>query len=288
MNRFFLKAMRIVAYSSTWLLLLTMGLLIGFLLWRGLPTINASLFWGDVPWLEAIIGSRVVWDGIWPAVVGTLELIVLTVCITLFPGIGCGIFLAEYASLSQRRYLGGLIDILAGTPSIVMGLFGFTLIIFLRHTVWPTANTCLFLAAGCLALLVLPVLIVTTQEAFSAVPEALRLSAISLGFTREQWIWSIQLPAAHQGIWSGIVLALGRAAEDTAVILLTGVVANVGFSSGLGEKFEALPFTIYYTAAQYQTQDELNKGFGAAVILLLLTAGLLLFARYLESRLHRY
>ena len=80
------------------------------------------------------------------------------------------------------------------------------------------------------------------------------------------------------------MLAMGRAAEDTAVILLTGVVANAGLPSGLGIRFEALPFMIYYTAAQYQDAAELARGFGAALVLLGLSCLLLFFAHRTQQR----
>ena len=95
------------------------------------------------------------------------------------------------------------------------------------------------------------------------------------------------LPAAARGIFSGVVLALGRAAEDTAVIMFTGVVANAGLPAGLAGKFETLSFHVYYTAAQYQDQAELARGFGAAVVLLALSGGLLALARLLESGYRR-
>ena len=84
-------------------------------------------------------------------------------------------------------------------------------------------------------------------------------------------------------VFGGIMLAMGRAAEDTAVIMLTGVVVNSGLPAGLGSKFEALPFLIFYTAAQYVDQNELLRGFGAALVLLVLSAGLL----YAASKLQR-
>lgn len=261
--------------------------LMAFLLWRGGASLGLDLFFGDTPPWQAFFGLRPVWDGIWPACAGTLGLVGLTLCLALVPGVGCGIYLSQYASPRQRRIMGCAVDVLAGTPSIVMGLFGFTLILFLRRTLWPDVNTCLLLAAGCLALLVLPVLIVTTREALGAVPCELVLTAAALGFTPEQTMRLVQLPAAAKGIWSGVVLALGRAVEDTAVILLTGVVANAGLPAGLGAKFEALPFFIYYTAAQYQTPEELDRGFGAALVLLVLAAGLLVVARCIESGAQR-
>lgn len=266
---------------------LTIAGLLTFLLWRAFPGLNTALFFGTAsPW-QAVLGVQAVWDGIWPACVGTLSLVVVTMGLVLFPGVGCGIYLAEYASPRQQKLVGVLVDMLAGAPSIVMGLFGFMMILFLRRTWWPDANTSLFLAACCLALLVLPVLIVTTREACAAVPENLRLTAAALGFTPAQRVRHVLLPAASRGIGGGIIVSLGRAAEDTAVILLTGVVANAGLPAGLWGKFEALPFFIYYTAAQYQTQEELTRGFGAAIMLLILSTGLVLLARGMERTYRR-
>ncbi|AGC50463.1 ABC transporter permease subunit [Lawsonia intracellularis] len=288
MNQVFLFLFSLLASFSVVIIMVVICFFIAFLIWNGLPTLNIAIFFGNVPPLRALLGLEPVWDGIWPAVLGTLELIGITLSLAIIPGIGCGIFLSEYASASQSYYIRWLVDILSGIPSIVMGLFGFLLIIFLRHTIWPEANTCLLLAGGCLALLVLPTIIVTSQEAFSAVSNELYLSATALGFTKEQFIWFIKLPAASRGLWGGVLLAISRSAEDTAVILLTGVVANAGLPSGLGSKFEALPFIIYYTATQYQTQQELSQGFGAIIVLLFLIVSLFCIARLIGSKIYRF
>lgn len=279
--------MREGARFAVLLVFLCIATMVAFLLVNGVPVLGSKLLFGDTPPLDAILGTRPVWDGLWPALVGTLCLMALTICIALFPGIGCGIFLAAYAGPRWKRIMGNAVDMLAGTPSIVMGLFGFTLILFLRRTFFPDANTCLLLAACCLAILVLPVLIVSTREALEAVPEHLRLTASSLGMTKEQYLWRVALPAASRGIWSGVILAVGRSAEDTAVIMLTGVVVNAGLPAGISAKFEALPFAIYYIAAQYQTQEELMLGFGAALLLLILASGMLLTARGIEAGYQR-
>lgn len=288
MNRLFLFLLSLLASFSVAIIIIAICSLIVFLVWYGLPALNIELFFGDVSPLNALLGLQPVWDGIWPAILGTLELIGTTLCLALIPGIGCGIFLAEYASKSQYYFIKWLIDIFSGIPSIIIGLFGFLLIIFLRHTLWPEANTCLLLAASCLALLILPVLIITSQEAFSTVSDELRLTAMALGFTKEQFIWFIKLPAASRGLWGGVVLAISRSAEDTAVILLTGVVANTGLPAGLSSKFEALPFIVYHTATQYQTQQELNQGFGAIIVLLLLIVILFFLARLIGSSIRLY
>ncbi|MDL2290481.1 ABC transporter permease subunit [Desulfovibrio sp. OttesenSCG-928-F20] len=265
----------------------SVGVFVMFMSVKGIAAFGPDLFFGDTPVFAAIFGQQAVWDGLWPALVGSLHLVGLTLCLALFPGVGCGIYLAEYASPKVNAWAGAAVDMLAGTPSIVMGLFGFTLILFLRRTFMPEANTCLLLAAVCLSLLVLPVLIVSTREAILAVPRDLQLTGIALGLSKEQCIRHIQLPSAASGIWSGVVLALGRSAEDTAVIMLTGVVANAGLPAGLGAKFEALPFAIFYITAQYQSQSELLRGFGAAFTLLLFAGGLILLARALENRYQR-
>ena len=100
-------------------------------------------------------------------------------------------------------------------------------------------------------------------------------------------IWHVLLPAVRQGVNAGIILAIGRAAEDTAVIMLTGAVANAGLPAGLGMKFEALPFTIFYTAAQYQSQEELARGFGAALVLLAVSGIMLGVSQLVEKRFRR-
>ena len=261
--------------------------LLAFLLVKGLPQLGTTLFFDHVPPLDALLGRRPVWDGLWPACAGTLHLVGLTMLLALFPGVGCGLYLAEFAPPRQAARIRLAMDVLAGTPSIVMGLFGFTLILFLRHSLAPGANTSLLLAACCLALLILPVLVTATCEALEAVPDSLRLTGTALGFARRQLARRLLLPAAAPGIWGGIILAMGRAAEDTAVIMLTGVVANAGLPAGLGDKFEALPFSIFYTAAQYQDNDELMRGFGAALVLLLLSSLLLFCARRMEARFRR-
>ncbi len=261
--------------------------LVGYLFERGFNTLSLKLFFGDAPVRDALIGARPVWEGIWPAFAGTLSLVAISCAMAVPLGVAGGIYLAEYSGNRWKAYAGFAIDLLAGIPSIVMGLFGFSLILFLRKTVMPSANTCLLLSAGCLALLVLPYLIRTTQSALDVLPPSLRIVGLSLGFTQWQNIVHVLLPSASRGILSGVILAVGRSAEDTAVILLTGVVANAGMPRGLFDKFEALPFSIYYLAAEHRTIDELNRGFGAALVLLILTGMLFLGAYRLRRTVER-
>ena len=271
MNRIF----NFCAYCWSWIATLGVFLIVGTLLFylssRGLPSIGKELFFGDVPAWKAIFGQVRVWDALWPACVGTMLLVLLAALMAVPLGIASGIYLACFASKTFKRILSLLVELLAGTPSIVMGLFGFALILFLRKTFLPDANTSLLLAAACLALLILPYLIFTTQAALESLSDEYRLIGPSLGFSQIQTAFHVLLPAAGRGILGGVVLSIGRAAEDTAVIMLTGVIANAGLPQGLFGKFEALPFRIFYLAAEYQTPAELDSAYGTALVLLCLT-----------------
>ena len=282
-----IKRITHLAQTCSWLAVLTtagmIGLFLGFLGVRGLDTLNLSLFFGNTPPWGAITGRLPVWHGIWPACVGTVALVLLTSLLAVPLGLASGIYLAHYATGSWKKWFSLAVELLAGIPSIVMGLFGFALILFMKKTVAPQANTCLLLSAGCLALLVLPYLILMTQTALEALPDELRLAGLSLGFTPWQNLAHILLPVAGRGILSGVILAVGRAAEDTAVIMLTGVVANAGLPSGILGKYEALPFHLFFLAAEARSDAELAQGFGAALILLMLTAALFMGAYYLKS-----
>lgn len=263
------------------------GTFLWYLLGRGGTTIGLQLFFGDTPPLAAVFGRLPVWDGIWPAVAGTLSLLGLTLALAVVPGVGCGIYLACFAGPRAKKFLGIAVDLLAGVPSIVMGLFGFVLILALRRFISPHATTCLLLSAFCLALLVLPPLVVSTQTALECLPDSLKLTGEALGLSSWQIARSLLLPAAGRGVLSGVMLALGRAAEDTAVIMVTGAVANAGMPAGLAAKYEALPFYIFYISAQYTDPSELQRGFGAALVLLALSGTLLLCAAGLQRSLER-
>jgi len=270
------------AWAASALLVFGLAILLGVVVVRGAGALGPRLLFGDAPVWHALTGRTPVLDGIWPAIVGTLALVALSSLIALGLGIATGIHLAEYAPRRVRDGLNLVFDVLAGVPSVVMGLFGFSMILLLRRTIAPDAGTGLLLSACCIALLVLPYLIRTTQIALVSLPSEIRLLGPSLGLTRVQNLRHVLLPSAGRGILSGAVLAIARAAEDTAVIMLTGAVASCGLPSGLLENFEALPFRIYVIAAEYRSEAELAQGFGCALVLFALTAGLLALAWRLQ------
>ncbi len=267
MRRFYEPAVYYFSWFSFLLISFIVSGLLVFLLSHSWGVLRWETFFGCWSCWEVVSGQVVFWDGIFPAIVGSFMLVLLSVLISVPLGVASGVYIAQYAG-RMKVFLEFSVDILAGIPSIVMGLFGFMMILFLRRVLSLPASTGLWLSAICVAILILPYTVRMTQTALESVSEEVRLEGVALGLTRWQSIVHIMLPECSLGILSGIILAVGRAAEDTAVILLTGAVANGGIPLGLGGKFEALPFTIFYHASEYRTSDELSYAFGAALVLL--------------------
>lgn len=249
--------------------------LVAFVAWRGAGAAACALFASDA-------GGR-----LGPAIAGTM-LVAAGACALALPvGIATGVHVADPAGGRLRRALRFAVESLASVPSILLGLLGFGALLVLRRTVLPDAHAGLLLAVVCVATLVLPSIVVTTAAALEALPESLRVAGSSLGLTRWQATRSILVPAARRGILAGVVLAVGRAAEDTAVILLTGVVVDAGVPRSLTDRFEALPFEVYYLAAEHRTPADLDAAFAAALLLLVATATLAAVAACMERGLAR-
>ncbi len=156
--------------------------------------------------------------GIWPAIVGTFYLTLGTGLFSVPLGVAAAIYLSEYAADNQvTRTIRLAIINLAGIPSVVYGLFGLGMfVLFLNF------GTSILSASLTLSIMTLPVIISTTEEALSAVPQSFRVVSVSLGATKWQTIRRMVLPQALPGILTGIVLGLERAAGETAPILFTG------------------------------------------------------------------
>lgn len=255
---------------SALILFACVATILSYLLQQGWYSLDLTLIFADTDPVDALLFKSRVFDGIFPAIIGTLALIFLALFIALPLGLATGIYLSEYASPRVKYYVALMVDILAGIPSIVVGLFGFSITIFL-HTMFPdNIYPCLAISAIALAFLVLPYIIKSTQTSLQSIPTQARLTGLSLGADKFQNLRYVLLPCAMADIISGLVLAMGRCAEDTAVIMLTGVVATAGVPSSIFANFEALPFYIYYTASEYADATELARAYGAALVLLLI------------------
>ena len=277
----------ITLFSWGGALVLTSALsaILGYVILKGAGTLDLEFFFGDTAPLDALTLKRQVFDGLFPAIVGTFCLVVLALILAVPLGLATGIYLAEYAGGFVKKIFNLFFDILAGVPSIVVGLFGFALAVFLHRHVSREIGPCLLISGLALALLVLPYIIRTTQAALEGLPADTRLTALALGATRLQNIRHVLLPRSLTGIMTGVILAVGRCAEDTAVILLTGVVAAGGVPRSLLGPYEALPFYIYYISSQYANPEQLLTGYGASLILLFICVGLFSVALVIKRRL---
>lgn len=281
----FEKSVTVLSWIACFLLITSLLLLLAYLVSEGASSLQVSLIFGDTAPLDALLLKRQVFDGLLPAIVGTLLLIIGSMFIAIPVGIAGGIYMAEYCRGKMKSLLNLAFDILAGVPSIIVGLAGLLLTIFLNRTFEGQISTCLLISCLSLASLVLPYLIRTTQTALETVDPVIRKTAPALGASRLQNITMVLLPNSTSNIISGIILGTGRCAEDTAVIMLTGAVATAGLPRSIFDQYEALPFYIYYISSQYTGPDELAQGFGAAIILLLLCTGLLVSTLWIQRRL---
>jgi phosphate transport system permease protein len=279
------KLVVFVSWTMTFVLCLCPVIFLTYLLIKGLPSLGVELIFGKAEPLKVLLGQVRVFDGIFPAIIGTFLLVLLSALLGLPVGVCSGIYLAEYASPGMKKLFGSLFDILAGIPSIVIGLLGFSLSIFLHKHFSNRFGPCLLISAFSLAVLVMPYIVRSTQMSLAELPSEIRRTALALGATRLQNIAYVLIPNALSGISSGLFLAIGRCAEDTAVILLTGVVATAGVPSSLLSQYEALPFYIYYISSQYSSPAELANGYGACLVLLGICSVLFMFAYGMKKHL---
>jgi phosphate transport system permease protein len=207
--------------------------------------------------------------GILAALVGTVFVIGITAAIAVPLGVGAAVHLEEYGG---RGRFSRLVEInianLAGVPSIIYGLLGLGL--FVRALRMERS----VLAGACtLALLVLPVVIISTREALRAVPKSLREASYALGATRWQTIWHQVLPAAFPGILTGLILALSRAIGETAPLITIGALTYVPFlPTDVWSPFTVLPIQIFNWVSRPQAAFAENAAAGIIVLLALLLA----------------
>lgn len=218
--------------------------------------------------------------GIYTAWVGTLWILVLTALIAFPIGISAGIYLEEY---NKKGRLSNFLEInianLAGVPSIIYGLLGLEL--FARTL---GIGESVLTGGLTLALLILPIIIVSTREALKAVPYTIREASYALGSTKWQTIWFQVLPAAIAGIFTGVILALSRAVGETAPLIVIGALAFVPFvPESIFDSFTVLPIQIFNWVSRPQKEFSTNAA-AAIIILLAITFLMNIIAVYLRYR----
>lgn len=225
-----------------------------------------TIGWLDFDFLTSKLSTNAERAGIKGAIVGTLWLMVIVGPVTMLLGVGTAIYLEEYAKKGRvQAFIQTNISNLAGVPSIVFGLLGLT--VFVRVLGFGSS----ILAGGLtMSLLVLPIVVVASQEAIRSVPQFLREASFGMGATKWQTIKNVVLPSSLPGILTGVILSLSRAIGETAPLVVIGIPALlIPIPEGVFDKFTALPMQIYYWTVDSVLVDE-YANLAAATILVLL------------------
>jgi phosphate transport system permease protein len=266
-------------------------LMLGHFLIKGLPNISWE-FLSQAPRNNNTEG------GIFPAIYGTTFLVLIMALLGVPVGTATAVYLTEYAkqnSLFARSVRFG-VNTLAGVPSIVFGLFGVGFFIHFIGTGMDTAlgNTssvwgqpALIWAAATLAVLTLPVVIVSVEEALRAVPRELREASLALGATKWQTVWRVVLPNSMTGILTGSILAVGRGAGEVAPIIFVGAVYSLPeLPSKVTDQFMHLGYHLFVLATQSpDVEVAMPKQYATTVVLLMLTFLLNFTATFIRSRI---
>jgi phosphate transport system permease protein len=218
--------------------------------------------------------------GILPAIVGTLYLMLVTIIFALPLGVMAGIYLTEYAKDNWfTRSINLAIVNLAGVPSIVYGLFGLGIFVMLFHFGMSLLSASLTLACQALAMTV-----TTSREAILAVPREYREGSLAIGATKLQTIRHLVLPQALPGIITGAVLAMSRAAGETAPILVVGAAFLLpGLPQSPFDQFMALPYHLYTVAAHVPGMPK-STIWGVALVLLIVVLSFNILATFIRLK----
>jgi phosphate transport system permease protein len=267
MNRVLLlwrKSLNVVMLTITGIAALSvvsvLFLILGYLVWHG----GTSLSWNFFTQLPKPVGET--GGGMANAILGSLKLLLLAAVMGLPVGMLAGVYLAEFGGKTFSFVVRYTTDLLNGVPSIVIGIFAYSLVVL------PVKHFSTLAGGFALGIMVIPITVRSTEEFLRAVPGSLREGAMALGASKWKTIATVVLPAASGGILTGMLLALARVAGETAPLLFTAF-SNRYWSPGWGQPIASLPVMIYtYAIAPY---DDWHRQAWAAGLVLL---GLVLLA----------
>jgi phosphate transport system permease protein len=222
--------------------------------------------WVDWQFLTSSHSRTAIEAGLYPAIGGSI-LLMVTVAVLSFPlGVGAAVYLEEYAPDNRfTRFIDVNISNLAGVPSVVYGLLG--LGVFVTYLGQPTGTVAI--GGATLALLILPIVIISSREAIRSVPNEMRQASYGMGATKWQTVRRVVLPRAFPGILTGTILSLGRAIGETAPLIMIGA-PSVVFSlpSELSAKVSAMPLQVFAWASLFASEDFYTKAVPAGVVVL--------------------
>ena len=265
---------RVMTGLLTFSALLAAGVLVlilGYVVSQGLPALNLAFF------TERPLPIGEEGGGVAPAILGSLTMLFIAALIGVPIGLATAIYLSEFGRGRLAAAIRFVIDLLAGLPSIAIGVFVWALMV--RNIV---GNYSGLAGAVALAIIIIPIMTRTAEEIIRLVPDSMREASAALGIRRWRTIVSVVLPTARAGLVTGTVLALARAGGETAPLLLTAL-GNQFFNFDLLQPTAALPIQIYnYAVSPYD--DWHTKAWGAALILIGVIGTFSLLTRILSSK----
>jgi phosphate transport system permease protein len=248
-------------------------LILGYTLFHGIAYIN----WGTLT--DAAKPPGEVGGGLRDEIIGTLILVAIGSVIALPVGLMSGIFLSEFGGSRTTTIVRFVADILAGVPSIIVGVFAYAII------VRPLHSYSAFSGGVALAIIMIPVVARTAEEAMRLVPNSMREAALALGITRWRSVIGVVVPGAITGIVTGVMLAVARIAGETAPLIFTAFGNYFGFD-GLDKPIGALPLQIWrYAISPYQ--DWQQQAWAGAFILVVMVLVISIIVRWISSRQKR-
>lgn len=262
--------------ASAFIVVLPVVLVVYFLVSKG----HSAISW---QFLTTMPSHGMRQGGILSPIVGTLYLVGLTIAISLPLGLLSAIYLSEYARPNAFTRLVRLAIVnLAGVPSIVYGLFGYGIFVLLL-----SIGESLLAGSLTLAILILPVIIVATEEALTSVPQGFREASLALGATKWQTIRRVVLPNAIPGMITGSILGISRAAGETAPIMFTVAAFYMpNLPKSIFDKCMTLPYHLFILATQVPNAPD-GVQWGTALTLLMLVLGMNLFAAIIRVHYRR-
>jgi phosphate transport system permease protein len=266
------RVARVVTAASSIFVIAILLVILGYMLWKGIGAMNLAFF-TELPKPVGEVGG-----GIANAVIGSAMMLGVAVLISVPIGILAAIYLSEFGTGTFAQTLRFLADVLAGIPSIVIGIFAYTLLVI------PMRRFSGWAGAGALAIIMLPIVIRTTEEMLRLVPQSLRDGGLALGAPRWRVTVDIVLASSMSGIATGALLAIARAAGETAPLLFTSLGSNL-WTTDLNRPMASLPVQIYtYAISPYE--DWHQKAWAAGFTLVILILAMNLAVRYLTRSRH--
>lgn len=260
------KVMRLLAYLALAIALIPLASILVETVLRGALAVDIGFI------VERIAPLGQVGGGIGPAIQGTVIVVGTASLIGVPIGVFSGVYLAEYRETKFAFIARFLSDVLSNMPSIVIGILSWALIV-------TVIGWSVFAGAIALAIMMIPVVTRTTEEAIKLVPATIREAALALGVPRWKTTVTVVLSSAKKGIITGILLAIARISGETAPLLLTILGSRFWFS-GFTDPTAALPLSIFnFSQSPYSTIDW-SKAWGASMILILMILGINIVVRY--------